>query len=442
VLALGAAIVGLAEYGYRTRGGVYGLHPNPVWLFLEAAAALGSLLYAWRAQSRLRLPLLLALALTFHLGWLLLHWHLSVPGDGDPKLYELQGNALLDGHYPRSEYPPGAVLLFAAEGLLSRADPGAVHTFLMVPLHLTTVWAIWSLRTRYSAWLAAVVALWPMNTFFWEFRFDLAPTALLAMGLLLAYRERWGWSGFALGLGTVVKWTPALAFAALAAWCMAGRQRRPATRLAGGFFGGVLLIYLPVLAWSPTELWAAYSQQGARSVTGESLWYLPLRLLGFVGPVPDFAAIPAGVPRWADVLAAVVQALLVLGVVAVAALARHKGAAVAAAAVAPALFLAVNRIFSPQFLVLMLAAWAISAALLARSRQEQLLLGLAMMAATLANVFVYPHVLWNRDVTWEACSAVLFLTALFLCGWIALRALRSQARAATSETSARLSSPR
>jgi uncharacterized membrane protein len=302
-------------------------------------------------------------------------------------------------------------------------DPGSAHELLMVPFHVTTVWAIWSLRTRYSAWLAAVVAFWPMNTFFWEFRFDLAPTALLAVGLLLAYRERWAWSGFVLGLGTVVKWTPALSFVALAAWCVAGRQRRPAARLGGGFLAGVLLIYLPLLAWSPSELWAAYSTQGARSITGESLWYLPLRLLGLVDEVPEFA-FGAGAPDWADVLAAVVQALLVVGVVLVAALARDRSVAVATAAVAPALFLAVNRIFSPQFLVVMLAAWAIAAALLARNKREQLLLGLAMMAASLANAFVYPYVLWDRDVTWEACSSVLFLTAFALCGWACVRALR------------------
>jgi hypothetical protein len=442
VLAIGAAVVGLAEYGYRTRGGAYGLHPDPLWPLLGAAAALGSLLYAWRTQSRLRLPLLLVLAFAFHVGWLVLHWRLSVPADGDPKLYEVQGDSLLDGDYPRSEYPPGAVLLFAAEGLLRRADPGSVHAFLMVPLQIATVWAIWDLRTRYSAWLAAVGALWPMNTFFWEFRFDLAPTALLATGLLLAYRERWGLSGFALGLGTVVKWTPALSFVALAAWCVAGRQRRPATRLAGGFLAGVLLFYLPFLVFSPSELSAAYSQQGGRSLTGESLWYLLLRLFGVLEPVEEFAAFPAGAPQWADVLAVVLQALLVLGVIVIAALARDRGAAVAAAAVAPALFLAVNRIFSPQFLVLLLAAWAISAALLARSRREQLLLGLAMMAASLANAFVYPYVLWDREATWELCSAILFSAALAICGWSLVMALRSQARAARSETSTRLSPPR
>ena len=424
VLALGAALVGLAEYGYRTRGAPYGLDPNPAWLLLEAAVALASLLYAWRLQARLRLPLLLTIAAMFYLGWMLLHWHLSVPGDGDPKVYEVQGTSLIDGRYPRSEYPPGAVLLFAAENLLS--DPDSVNRFLMMPLQLTTVWAVWRLRTRYSAWLAAVVALWPLNTFFWEFRFDLAPAALLAVGLLLAHRERWGWSGFVLGLGTVVKWTPALSFAALAAWCLAGRHTQPAVRLGGGFLAGVLLIYVPFLAWSPTELWAAYTQQGGRSVTGESLWYLPLRVFGVVGPVPDFAATSAGAPHWADILAAVVQAVVVFGVIAVAALAQQKSASVGAAAIAPALFLATNRIFSPQFLVVMLAAWAIAAALLARSKREQLVLGLAMAAATSANAFVYPHVLWDRDLTWEACSAVLFVTALAICGWSAVRALRSR----------------
>jgi hypothetical protein len=423
VLALGAAAVGIAEYGYRTRGAPYGLDPDPVWLLFEAAAALAALLYAWRAQSRLRLPLVLLLALMFHVGWLLLHWHLGVPEDGDPKLYRLQGDSLLDGQYPRSEYPPGAVLMFAAESLFSH--PGSVHKILMIPLHVTTVWAIWSLRTRYSAWLATVVALWPLNTFFWEFRFDLAPAALLVTGLLLAYRERWAWSGFALGLGTVVKWTPALSFVALAAWCLARSQRRPAARLAVGFFGGVLLIYVPFLAWTPTELWAAYSQQSVRSITGESLWYLPLRLFDVAGPVREFAADPAGVPHWADLLAGAAQVLIVLAVIAVAVLARQRSAAVAAAAIAPALFLAVNRIFSPQFLVLMLAAWAIAAALLARNKREQLVLGLAMMVATFANAFVYPYQLWDRDLTWQGCSAVLFLTALTLCGWACVRALRS-----------------
>jgi hypothetical protein len=425
VLALGAAAVGIAEWAYRTRGAPYGLDPNPSWLLVQAAAALASLLYAWRAQSRLRLPILLALALAFHVCWLLLHVHLAVPEDGDPPVYRLQGESLLDGDYPRSEYPPGAVLLFAVDVLLSRSDPGLAHAFLMVPFQLVSVWAVWSLRTRYSAWLAAVVALWPLNAYFWEFRFDLVPTALLGVGLLLAYRQRWGWSGLVLGLGAAVKWTPALSFAALAAWCLVGGQRRHTARLTGGFLAGLLLIHAPLLALSPADVWAAYTQQGGRSITGESLWYLPLRLLGIAEPVQEFAAYAVGAPRWADVLATVLQVLIVLGAIAVAAQARQRAVAVAAAAVVPALFLATNRIFSPQFLVLMLVAWAVAVALLARSEREQLVLGLAAMTATLANAFVYPYVLWDRDATWTACSAAFFVTALVIFGWVGARAVRS-----------------
>jgi hypothetical protein len=425
VLALGAAAVGIAEWAYRTRGAPYGLDPDPSWLLVEAAAALASLMYAWRAQTRLRLPILLAIALAFHVCWLLLHVHLAVPEDGDPPVYRLQGESLLDGDYPRSEYPPGAVLLFAVEVLLSRSDPGLAHAFVMVPFQLLSVWAVWSFRTRYSSWLAAVVAVWPLNAYFWEFRFDLAPTALLAVGLLFAYRQHWGASGFALGLGTVVKWTPALTFAALAAWCLAGRQKREAARLTGGFVAGVLLLYAPALVWSPADVWAAYTQQGGRGLTGESLWYLLLRVLGAAEPVQDFAALAAEAPRWANVLAAVLQALIVLGAIAVAARARRRAVAVAAAAVVPALFLATNRIFSPQFLVLMLVAWAVAVALLARSEREQLVLGLAAMTATLANAFVYPYVLWDRDATWTACSAAFFVTALVIFGWVGARAVRS-----------------
>ena len=64
----------------------------------------------------------------------------------------------------------------------------------MIPFQLVTVAAVWAFRTRTTPWLAALVALWPLNAFFWEFRFDPVPAAFLAVGLLLATRERWGLS--------------------------------------------------------------------------------------------------------------------------------------------------------------------------------------------------------------------------------------------------------
>ena len=100
----------------------------------------------------------------------------------------------------------------------------------MIPFKALAVAAIWSLRTRPAPWLAALVALWPANAYYWEFKFDLVPAALLAAGLALAWQERWTLAGIALGLGTAAKWTPALAFVALGAWLGRGALVEAAAR--------------------------------------------------------------------------------------------------------------------------------------------------------------------------------------------------------------------
>ena len=198
VLAAGAVAVLAAEYLFRTRGNPYGFNTEkPAWLLVEPAAALVALAYAWRAQDRLRLAPLLGLAVGFHLLWLAVHVHLGVPGDQDTDVYRLEGISLLHGHYPRSEYPPGGVVLFALESWLHRSAVHTANAFVMVPFQLAIVGSVWSLRTRFSAWLAALVALWPMSAYWWEFRFDLVPAALLALGLALALWGIWTIAGMA-----------------------------------------------------------------------------------------------------------------------------------------------------------------------------------------------------------------------------------------------------
>jgi hypothetical protein len=97
-------------------------------------------------------------------------------------------------------------------------------------------------------------------------------------------------------------------------------------------------------------------------------------------------------------------------------------AGVALAATAPVLFLLLNRVFSPQYLVLMLAAWAIAGALLVESRREQLALGVAVMAATTANAFVYPYTLHELGL-WRLASALLFAVGLVTSAWLVWRSL-------------------
>jgi hypothetical protein len=391
---------------------------SPTWPVLQAAVAGLALALAWRRQDELRLTPLLGLALAFHGGWVAVHLAIGVPSDWDSRvIYPPQGNALLDGEYPSSEYPPGAVLLFALEVLLGDGEARVSNAFVMVPFQLATVAAIWAVRTPWSAWFAAVVGLWPLNAFFWEFRFDVVPTAFFVAGLVLALRERWALAGIALGLGTAVKWTPALAFVALAIWLVTHGAARAGARHALAFSTTLLVVHLPFLLWVPGRVFHAYTEQGGRGITGESLPFIPLRVLGLAHVEGEFwdAAV---VPSWADATAVVGQALLVLGTLAlVVRFARSLRVAVAFAALMPIVFLLPNRIFSPQFLVLLLASWAVAGSLLARDRIDQLLFGSAVLAATLANALVYP----TQSQDWFEFSALMFLLAIAASAWVVLR---------------------
>ena len=415
VLAAGAAGVLAAEWGYRT-------WTSDVWLALQMASAGAALLYAWRGQDRLRLPSLLGVALAFHLGYVALHLATGVEGDIDSRLvFRWQGNAILDGYYPRSEYPPGGVLLFALEALLGGGTTRTANALLMIPFQLAVVAAVFAVRSRFAPWLAAFAATWPVNAFFWEFKYDLVPAALLAAGLVLAARGRDGAAGIALGAGAFVKWTPALAALALLAWLLVRRRRAAAARLVAGAAAASLVPFSLLLAWDADAVAASWERQSGRPITAESLWYLPLRVAG-LAEVHGHISFGAGAPSWAKPVAIAVQLLVVAVAVAVAARARSRPGAVAAAAMVPALFLLTNRIFSPQFAIVLVAAWAVAAALVVASRREQLAVAMAAAAATTANVFVYPYALPYYETTWQLASALFFGLALALSFWLLLRA--------------------
>jgi hypothetical protein len=415
-LAAGAAGVVLLEIGRVQTSRDY------AWLLAEAAVTGAALFVAWQGQERLRLWPLLALAAGYHLALVWGHVASDVSVDFDISIFTGQGQSLLDGDYPRSEYPTGAVSLFAVETWLGDDSARTPNALLMIPFQLAAVAALWSLRTRWSAWLAALVALWPLNLYAWEFKFDLVPAALLAIGLALAYRERFGLAGLVLGVGAAVKWTPALAALALLVWLLASDRARDGVRQATGFVVAFLALTIPYLVWDAEDVLAAYEIQGDRTITGESLPYLPLHWLGQAELGEDFTH-AAVVPGWADPVATIVQLLVLAGVLVLAWLARGRLAAgVALAALAPVVFLLTNRIFSSQFLIVLLVAWAIAIALLARTRREQLLLGAGAAAACLLNAFVYPFVLPGPSGIWEPVSALLFAVALALTGWLLLAA--------------------
>jgi uncharacterized membrane protein len=231
----------------------------------------------------------------------------------------------------------------------------------------------------------------------------------------------------ALAAGTLVKWTPALAVVALVAWLLTTRRVREAATHAAAFAATIALVYAPFLVWSPSEVLAAYERQSGRSITPESVWYLLLRPFD-LAHVRTHISFSAGAPRWANVAAGFLQLAVVLAVVVAAARARTQRAAVALAALAPVAFLITNRIFSPQFVLVAFAAWALAAAVVVGTRHEQLLIGVAMATAALANEFVYPFALPRYDITWVTSSALFFGLALALTAWLALSSSRAAPR--------------
>jgi len=434
VLAVTAAIVIGCELATQEAG-------TSAPTLLAAAIALAAFVLVWREQERLRLVPLLGVTLAFHLGWIAVDLGVGLESFDSQVLYSRWGNELLDGRYPEAQYPPGAVLLFALEAWLGGGATRTSNALVMVPFQLLTVAAVWAFRTRTTPWLAALVALWPMNAFFWEFRFDLAPTALLALGLLLAARGRWGLSGAALGLGAAMKWIPGVSFVFLAVWLVASRRPRELTRHAGAFVAVFVGLHLPFLLWSFDEATYSYRYFSGQGITGESVWYLLLNPLGLATVNEREFWLPADVPAWADPLVVVVQALLLLGLAAAAVRARGRlHAAVAIAAIAPVIFLLTNRIFSPQYLVPTLAAWAIAGAAVLESPRRQLTLGIAAMAATTANAFVYPYTLQQHGL-WKAASAVLFAVGMATTAWIVRRSLDAPAETGVRTGRAAASAP-
>jgi hypothetical protein len=391
-------------------------------MMLAAGLAVVGFVKVWRTQEQLRLLPLLGLTLAFQLVWIVLHLALGVTSFDSSELYSRWGNDLLDGHYPESQYPPGAVLLFTLDAWLGGGATRTSHAFVMVPFQLIAVVAVWAFRTRTAAWLAALVALWPMNAFFWEFRFDLVPAALLALGLLLAFREHWSLSGGVLGLGAAIKWVPGVAFAVLAVWLLASGRRGAFGRHVVAFASVFILVHLPFVLWSPDQALFAYRYFSGQGLTGETVWYLLLAPLGLATVDLQAFWLPADVPGWVDPATVVIQGLLLLGLAGAAVRARMSlRSGLAIAAVAPAVFLLTNRVFSPQYLVLILVAWAIAGALVLESRRDQLALGILAIGATTANAFVYPYTLLQQSL-WRGASAILFAVALTTCAWLVLRA--------------------
>lgn len=449
--------------------------PNYAWAsFLYTLLFGGVAWWLWRsreAEERFRRRWL-ALALLVFVPSLLNIWlRYSAPltasdprplfgRDADIGLFFRYGQFLTQGQWPLNfegqyaEYPQLSFPFFWLGTVLSGSN---LDTFYWAfPLLITfcqfgAAAALYGLglklgRARAAFLLAAWVAGCPALLIFGYTRFDVAPAAILLAGIYLAipgdlkgekglavarrYPVWAGLSGFALALGALVKWLPAVVWPWLAAGYWRTRNRPALRNFALVTVVSGLVLTLPFLAINSTALLYPYRFQGSRRLIGESIWFLVQHT--FLDPTQSVPDKPWGEPakivlgnNWLTL--AQVGLTGVVFVLALWRLWRVREARpamtrwAAAGLIGVAVFTLANRIFSPQYLVLLVWVWA-AALILRPVGWKGLLVTLGLMGlAAGANFEVY--LLGAYPDIWVRDSAILFAAAFILSGWLLWRAL-------------------
>ncbi|ABS24393.1 membrane protein [Anaeromyxobacter sp. Fw109-5] len=328
----------------------------------------------------------------------------------------LHGDRYLGGSHPlpyledRIEYP---VLLGIALWLPSYAPGGALGHFTATYLVLAAclaaaLLALARLPGALPWWLGATPAL----VYYAGLNWDVLPIALLSGALLAQERGRAGAGAAAAALGVSAKLFPAtLVPAALAA--LAATRPRALLRYAVVFAGVVLAVNLPFALAAP-ERWSWFFRFNAGRGAENSVW--------------QALAVPRG-PLLEALSAGPLAAAAIAGAVATACAARRGGDAARAARLATALalvvWIATNKVWSPQYALYGFLAGALAA-------------GPAALFAALTAVSIWDfHVAfevrarrwepWFRDHLFHPTAVVRTLLWLALAALIA-RALWREAR--------------
>ena len=320
--------------------------------------------------------------------------YLGYPGGNlvinDVVLYSSWSEPLAAGNFPTADpmwqYPPLAGPLFVIGSLLPPNPDGGFILLAFIADSATLAALIVAGRRTGNiggAWLWAVAAFLVGPVFLT--RFDVFPTAMVVMGLLLA-ASRPGWSGALLGLGAALKVWPLLALAAIA------RPRLP--RALTTFLLVSVTSSLGVAVAYGGQAWAFLDGQSDRGLQVESVAALPFVIAhAFGADVPTmfrFGSMELDVQgAGVAALIATIMGTIVLAWLAVARLLGRlesvPGADVALAAVAVSVV--ASRVFSPQYSIWLLG---IGAACMVASRTRMLLPIVLISLAAVITQPIYP----------------------------------------------------
>lgn len=267
------------------------------------------------------------------------------------------------------EYPPGALPFVVVPALLGQARfSPEIFVGMMILLDAAGFIALLALARRTGSYggVVAWLLLPPVLGVLLYGRLDLIPAVALLLALERAHARRWSTSGVWLGLGAAGKLIPGL-FLPLLLLGAAGRR----LRVLGGVALGAGVAWLPFAPHTAELLNDVVGYHNARGIHLESIWGSVLNLQRIAGgPVAlvfEFGAFHVEGPgaatmlRWTTIIS--VGVVVSTALIATARWWRRPeraGVELPLAVTATlALLLGTGRVFSPQFMVWLLATAAV-----------------------------------------------------------------------------------
>jgi hypothetical protein len=380
-------------------------------------------------EPRIVAPTLVALAI-FIGSWTLLHVgfyrHDQVL---DTPIYQRYGNAIANGKLPyrdfRVEYPPGALPMFALPGLArpghdQDVTPGFRRTFESLiwlcgaAALISSAFALRALgASQAHVWAALVfIALAPLAIgSVLLSRFDLWPAALVAASLALLLSDRLRLGCVTLGLAVAVKLFPAVLAPLAVAYVWRRAGRREAIVCLAFLVGAVGIVFAPFVAVAPAGVWHSLTGQLTRPLQIESIGSALLlaahHAWGFgvtMATSHGSQNLVGGAPHAFELALSALQAAALVATWIVFARGRAtKERLVLASGAALVAFVALGKVFSPQFLI-----WLVPVVPLVGGRRGLRASALLALALVLTQLW-FPYRYWDLANHFDALASWLVL---------------------------------
>jgi uncharacterized membrane protein len=229
-----------------------------------------------------------------------------------------------------------------------------------------------ALTNRRRIWDAAMVAVAPSLILAGLINWDLLAVAFTSLAMLAWARKRVFVSGLLFGLAIATKFYPLILFAPLFMVCFRARQLRAFFVALGGAALSWAIVDVPVWIVAPNGFKTFYLFNRDRDPDWGSIWYAFERIFGITLGHKTVNVYDAGL-----------TVMALLGVAALTFGAARRPRLPQVFFLSLALFLVVNKVYSPQYVL-----WLLPLALLARSR-------------------------WRPFLAWQAAEVLVLLSRFY-----------------------------